>query len=323
MIIFSFNLYHDVLVHSRILIMYPAVWGFGGALNPFIYVLVYLYFLQVGNKLEKKDLLHLIIPLAYFAYRLYHRLSGDYEIGVLLRYYMERPVQEIDFSFIWTLSILTNVVFAIIYLGLTFRILKRNDLKSLDDGNRTIALFPLVEFIFIVLWYCKILFHFNYDEWILAIVSTIVQILLLGTLIIRYPIQTRNGVIRGLKYRSSKLSATSAKEYMEKIEKVIKEESLYKTPEFSIKDLAKITGINQSYLSQCINGSLHLSFTDYINRFRVDLAKQVLLNPRYNKYTVDAIAEEVGFNSKSSYYRAFKKITNQTPAQYRKQKIVQ
>ena len=66
-----------------------------------------------------------------------------------------------------------------------------------------------------------------------------------------------------------------------------------------------------------INDNLHKNFTDYINEYRIEEAKQLIQDN--SLYTIEAIGNQSGFNSKSAFYKAFKKITNTTPAKFKKQ----
>ena len=83
-------------------------------------------------------------------------------------------------------------------------------------------------------------------------------------------------------------------------------------------NLQKILISPKHYLSQIINEKLNCNFLDFINGYRIDDAKDKLLDENYEHFTILAIAYEVGFNSKSAFYTAFKKNTNSTPSQYRK-----
>ena len=67
-----------------------------------------------------------------------------------------------------------------------------------------------------------------------------------------------------------------------------------------------------------INERLIQSFSVFINTYRVEEAKRHLLDTKKRHYSILAIAEEVGFNSKSSFNAAFRKYTNLTPSEFRK-----
>lgn len=86
----------------------------------------------------------------------------------------------------------------------------------------------------------------------------------------------------------------------------------------SMDNLSKELSMSTSHFSKIINGLSGHNFSDYINSFRVEQAKKLLSNKEFNKYTIVAIGLECGFNSKSTFYNAFKKFTSQTPTEFRK-----
>jgi AraC-like DNA-binding protein len=88
-------------------------------------------------------------------------------------------------------------------------------------------------------------------------------------------------------------------------------------PYLSLTSLANKYNTNTSYLSKIINNYSAYNFTDYINSYRVTYAKELLTNKKYKSYTIIAIGLESGFNSKSTFYTAFKKLTQQTPSEFR------
>ncbi|MBQ0786135.1 MAG: AraC family transcriptional regulator [Oceanihabitans sp.] len=85
----------------------------------------------------------------------------------------------------------------------------------------------------------------------------------------------------------------------------------------SMDNLSKELSMSTSHFSKIINGLSGQNFSDYINSFRVEQAQKLLSDQKFNKYTIVAIGLECGFNSKSTFYNAFKKFTSQTPSQFR------
>jgi len=71
-------------------------------------------------------------------------------------------------------------------------------------------------------------------------------------------------------------------------------------------------------LSKLINNYSEYNFSDYINSLRVAQAKALLKDDDFDNYTIVAIGLECGFNSRSTFYTAFKKFTDLTPSEYRK-----
>ena len=105
---------------------------------------------------------------------------------------------------------------------------------------------------------------------------------------------------------------------IEKVKVYMKNESPYLNASFSLGDLASQTNIPIKELSILINHHLNKHFFDFVNEYRVEKAKQLLISPDRKDYTILEILYEVGFNSKSSFNTAFKKHTKLTPTEYRR-----
>ncbi|MGJ8591211.1 MAG: helix-turn-helix domain-containing protein [Aquaticitalea sp.] len=104
----------------------------------------------------------------------------------------------------------------------------------------------------------------------------------------------------------------------DKIEILIKGNKSYLNSNLNIAYVANELNISEGYVSQLISKNSELNFNDYINNLRITDAKNMLADDSYDNYTVAAIGLEAGFNSKSSFYSAFKKLVGKTPIQYKK-----
>ncbi|SNC65858.1 AraC-type DNA-binding protein [Hymenobacter gelipurpurascens] len=89
----------------------------------------------------------------------------------------------------------------------------------------------------------------------------------------------------------------------------------YLAPELTLGELASQLRTNTSWLSKVINTGCRQNFNDFINEYRVREAEQCLRNPRFQHYTLLAVALEAGFNSKSTFNRVFKKLRGSTPSE--------
>jgi len=96
----------------------------------------------------------------------------------------------------------------------------------------------------------------------------------------------------------------------------IKENQTYKDHELTLDSLSQQSGISKRNLSQIINNKANTNFNRFINEFRVDEAKSLLLDPNYNRFNIQGIAFESGFKSKATFYAMFKQIVGMTPKQY-------
>lgn len=123
------------------------------------------------------------------------------------------------------------------------------------------------------------------------------------------------------KYQSSGLTATEAEAHWQQLQVYMTERRPYLESGLTIGELAEIFGISVAHLSQVVNSCAGLNFFDFINRYRVQHAQQLLADVQGGDKTVLDIALEAGFNSQSTFYAQFKKWTGVTPSQYRKAPI--
>ncbi len=98
----------------------------------------------------------------------------------------------------------------------------------------------------------------------------------------------------------------------------IEVKELYLNPNLSLETCANTLNISPSHLSKIINAQPHQNFSELINEYRVRYATELLKNPEFNHYTILSIGLESGFNSKSTFYTAFKKLITLTPVAYKK-----
>ena len=96
-------------------------------------------------------------------------------------------------------------------------------------------------------------------------------------------------------------------------------QGLFQDNELSLAKLAEASGLNIHLASKAINECSGGNFYDWVNLYRVEKAKSLLLE---SNAQVSRICYDVGFNSKSTFYAAFKKVTGLTPGAYRKQSSI-
>lgn len=91
---------------------------------------------------------------------------------------------------------------------------------------------------------------------------------------------------------------------------------LFLRSDLSLDDLAKALHTNRTYLSKLINAKYNCSFSTFVNRFRVDYAKHLLLNERDS--TLEWVAIKSGFVSYNSFFHTFKEFEGVSPGFWRK-----
>lgn len=90
----------------------------------------------------------------------------------------------------------------------------------------------------------------------------------------------------------------------------------YLKSDLKISELADSLSVQSYQLSQLINNEFSVNFYDFINKYRVEEAKKLLIEDTRN-YKILAIAFEVGFNSKATFNRVFKNVTDLTPSEFK------
>ncbi|KFF13204.1 helix-turn-helix domain-containing protein [Flavobacterium hydatis] len=119
------------------------------------------------------------------------------------------------------------------------------------------------------------------------------------------------------KYSGKKIDSAEETSLLKKLENVMIEKELYKNPNLTLQDLSKEINSTSHQLSQFLNNNLGKNFTSYVNEFRINEACKIIISN--DKLTIESIGYDVGFNSKSTFFAAFKKHTGTTPLNYQLQ----
>ena len=97
----------------------------------------------------------------------------------------------------------------------------------------------------------------------------------------------------------------------------MKSDKYYLNPDLTIQLLSTELGIHSNKISQTINEGLNKSFSDFVNEYRINEVIEKLNNTDYSNITVLGIAYDSGFNSKTTFNRAFRKIKGETPVSFK------
>ena len=126
----------------------------------------------------------------------------------------------------------------------------------------------------------------------------------------------------GIEPSQKKFTPSSAKadEYKEKLECFIPKQKPFLVKNYSIRQLASDCDIPVHHLSIVINREYGFNYADFINRYRIDYIITHRYDENYRQFSLEGLSSEAGFNSRSTFINAFKKVTNQTPSDYFAQK---
>ena len=103
-------------------------------------------------------------------------------------------------------------------------------------------------------------------------------------------------------------------ELMGRIRQLMEQQQLYLNSDLKLEDVASALGLNRSYVSNCINLHTGDSFSQFVNGYRIEYAKQVLRSKPDTKVT--SLYISAGFSSEQSFYRNFKSFTGMTPKEW-------
>ena len=117
---------------------------------------------------------------------------------------------------------------------------------------------------------------------------------------------------------SESVRSQKQQELFQKVNAHVEDQKLYLDPYLSLESLAKSLELSAGYLSFLINNYSTDNFSDYINKMRINQVKLLIRDPEFINYTIVAIGLESGFNSKSTFYKAFKKFTGMSPVEFKK-----
>lgn len=114
------------------------------------------------------------------------------------------------------------------------------------------------------------------------------------------------------------ISESEARVIFDNVDSYVKKSKCFTNNGLTIIDIAEAVNIHPKRISFVINDITSQNFNNYINEYRVDLAKKMLRSNQTNNLSIEGIGIEAGFNSKATFYNAFKKNTKMTPSQYKR-----
>lgn len=135
-----------------------------------------------------------------------------------------------------------------------------------------------------------------------------------------YPVVQKKQEVHSNQNNAFSLNSNLFEQHFHRLHELIISEALYRNENLSIGDIAQRVDMSSGYVSKIIKKTTNKNFPSWINEFRVEDAKVMFEDEAFNHYTTLSIGLEAGFKSKSTFYAAFKRITGETPAKFRKKK---
>lgn len=288
---------------------------------------------KFGETLRKKDLFHFSPFVFYFLYNFnFYIQPKAYKLNIITKLYFNNndllPVEKIYLVDPWNIQgwivveliTLHILLYSVACLYVLYKIKKeKSSIKSTIETwlLYLISLFAIGGF---VLFFSeggiindKVFLKTPFSKYSPDIFSTLMIYLIMLYLIIM-PKTIKN---KGIKYEKSSLSKEFKKEKLKRIEQIFNQNKVYKSQSFSMKTLSEKSGLTSHHISQILNEEMGCTFFELLNKYRIQDAKKILKqNSGFNK--IEQLAFDLGYKSKSTFYKAFKKETGKTPLQYRK-----
>jgi AraC-like DNA-binding protein len=282
----------------------------------FLFVSI-IFFTNPNYRWTKKSLGFLIVPLCY--------------LGVLV---IEQILQ-IDVKIVSLLLILGHALAYTLLAYLKIRKHQRSiksfasdtlaiDLKWLEYIMRTIFTVVLLVSVFNVVYFgLPLNLYMN--------IAMLIVVLFIAYNILKqkeiFPVTaTHRADIIALNKRPPGLSTAKKRKlieddaliaYKETLHRFVLKEALYLNADINLATLAASMNLTTHQLSYIINNGFQQNFFQFINGYRVEKAKTLLISARTEKLTILGIAYESGFSSKTAFNTTFKKVTGQTPTQFK------
>ena len=342
MAVISVSILGSLLTSTKYILFYPQLVQIATPVHFLFGPLIFLYvrISTSGRTLRRLDTLHLVpflLCVAYYAPLYFQSRANklNYIESALANY----PPTE------WLVRSGLLAAQAIPYLTVTVLMIASYSRKVRDLNPAMIKsqLFWLRTFIAMLLVVSaagifRLLFNFRTESILLVPLCFSVMIYVAVYMALKHPYaltgfdepipvhsfleraQAGSGRLPVKKYEKSNLTSERAHEYLKRLLSCMETEKPYKDGDLTLQKLADKLSIPASHLSQIINERLEQNFFDFINRYRVKEVQRLFEDPSKKHYSLLAIAEEVGFNSKSTFNAAFKKHANMTPSEFRKVK---
>ncbi len=315
--------------------MFKMVWliDFAEPTNLLFAPLVYMYIRAILYKpFRKIECLHFVPFFLYLLYLSIVFYPADFNVkynAYITAYYPNLP--HLPDETIWDNSIFfisrhTNDLFAISMLAyalasvwLLVQSAKQEKLAFFSQQNPNLnwarrAVFWFVSILAVFVILKKIFTHDLGDHLIAAHLTLIIYIISFNVVRNSSFFSQENKPAK--KYEKSSLTSEIQENTLSKLQNLMETEKPFLEDSFSMPLLAKQLAVSPHHLSQILNESLGQSFFDFTAQYRVQEAQKLLLEK--NNLKIEEIAEMVGYNSKSAFNTAFKKITRLSPSEFRK-----
>lgn len=322
-----------ILGFSLILVQYVFIWSRYRSIYPYVYLfddvwyylfgpLFYTYIHKFYKKDFKPSLLHFMLPAIFFVLSLLYftKTKGFSQF--------EEVRQEILFSLYWSLrtpwvAICLLIVYIIVCLDFIKMHTPQKENLSIQLRDRWISFLIFLFSVFVlayISYYVLVKFDFFNPLWDYAISFTMaLGIYGIGYMAYNEP-KLFNGELLTHLFVSSKkekaeLSDETKVEFYNRLTHYMRTSKVFLNNDLRLVHIASELGLSMHIVSEVINEVAGKNFNQYINDYRLEEAESLLKTNK--ELSVSSIYYEVGFNSRTTFYSAFKNKYGYTPAAYK------
>lgn len=289
-------------------------------------VFIYLFITQILNRnVVKAKKIYLVLPFIFFT-----------SLSIILKLHNEVDMQSSrrDFNSLhWLENIALLVFCSYLFYKLNIVVKTEKIQNSLKISEIWLKQIINISFLLALSFICFIFYKLVFDFkviWFLNLIKLLTSLYFFwlcfrGISELRIK-EERNEITLKLKNTTNsrkqafsisvKTSSGNEPEYLKGLNNLLELDKLYRETDLSRERIAEKLAISPGYLSEIINSHYNQNLSSLINSYRIKEALQLLQDPEFSKYNIISVAYEVGFNSKSAFYKAFKKETGTTPSAY-------
>ncbi|GAB0157364.1 helix-turn-helix domain-containing protein [Chryseobacterium sp. Alg-005] len=293
-------------------------------LTPVIFFFSVLFYTNPAFKFKTSDIKYSILPFIFFVILFLQRFET----------YESKPGYFDTLAFISISLILFQAIF---YTGLSYITIRKHQKRIQQFSANTEGInLNWLEYIILVLFIVSIvyvIYNLFYDSTSLNVFINLIFLLVIY-FVGYYSLKQKEIYPLEEKQREELISINTDPEAEETKRKLISDDELlriktqlealmnnekpYLDSELNLIKLAERLSVSTHHLSYIINTGFQKNFFQYVNEYRIEHAKKLLKDNSNNKLSILGIAYESGFNSKTSFNTTFKKLTDQTPSEFKK-----
>jgi AraC-like DNA-binding protein len=296
--------------------------------------LLYLYTMSLVRSNFKLMPKHIAFFIPFFVYLYFTITTVTIQSPETIRKIVDAGgfLSLLTYFVLYTFLRISNVLVAAISLVALFRYKKQlktgRQPKTLFDVKWQLIVLSgmsivfLIEFMYYVDYYASAKYLHSHDKLFFVtyfLINISIMFLLINILVFSGLKNSSLFEVNKIqaKYSKSLLVDNEKEMLLQRVRECMVQEKYFLTPSITVQHVAEKIGSQPRLVSQVINELSGQNFIDFVNSYRIEEAKKMLIDRKFKGYSIIGILYEVGFNSKTAFNTTFKKQTGLTPKEYK------